>query len=541
MADHAPAILLIAPLFAAIAVTLAGLRRPARGAEGPDREAGDDSVEFPPFQEDKVCFMLTLGALTVSLVAALTMLGQVIDRGVVRYFVGNWTSPLGVGIELRVDHLNALALVMIATVALLAAFYSHRRVEDETPGKSPQFYAMFLLCAMGLMGMTVTGDAFNLYVLLEVAALSGYALVAMGDKRAAVAAYNYIIIGTIGASFYLLGVGYLYIKTGSLNMAGIQEVIAGGGLAGSRTIQVAFILIVLGVWIKMAFFPFCAWLPNAYSHAPSSSACLLAPLVTKVSIYVMIRMMLTVFGPAFVFEAVDWHGAVVWLASIGIVVASLIALAQTELKKMLGFLIVAEVGYMVGGAWLANHNGMVGAIYHILSDAFMTLCMFLAAGILIHRTKREDIAGLTDLYRKMPLSMAAFTLAALSMIGVPPTCGFFSKYFLIRGGIEAGQWQYVAALLFASLVNAIMFFRIFEKAYFGELSSEAPELEAEGEDDGYDHRVDMPPAFREAPLSMVAPLLIASVGLLFIGLNTREIVTVIEQTLNLFALAGGGA
>lgn len=540
MAEHAPVILLLAPLFAAIAVSLAGIRRPAgvalvAGVEGGD---GAGAQAAPPPKEDRLCYLLTIGALAISFVAALTMLGQVIDSGVIRYFVGNWSSPLGIGIELRVDHINAVALVMISAVALITAFYSGSRVAEETPGKEPQFYAMFLLSVMGLMGMTVAGDAFNLYVLLEVAALSGYALVAMGqERRASVAAFNYVIIGTIGASFYLLGVGYLYIKTGSLNMIGIQEIIAEQGLQGSKTIQIAFILILLGVWIKMAFFPLYGWLPNAYSYSPSSSACLLAPLVTKVSIYVMIRMMLTVFGPFYVFETLDWGPIVVWLAAIAIVSASVIALAQTELKKMLSYLIVAEVGYMVGGAWLGNHFGMVGAIYHIVSDGFMTLCLFLGASVLIYKTKQTSIAGLAGLCKKMPLTMGAFTLGALSMIGAPPTCGFFSKYYLIRGGIEAGHYEYVVALLFSSLVNAILFFRIIEVAYFNPLPEEG---EAHGHGEHGEHGESEAVKWDEAPASMVAPLVIAAVSLVLVGLYNREIVTVIEQTLNTYALAGGG-
>lgn len=541
MTEHAPVILLLAPLFAAIAVSLAGIRLPKKSASvagDADGDVGATSSSAPSAKADQICYLLTIGALAISFVAALTMLGQTIDSGVIQYFVGNWSTPLGIGIELRVDHINAVALVMISAVALMTAFYSGARVAEETPGKEPQFYAMFLLSVMGLMGMTVAGDAFNLYVLLEVASLSGYALVAMGqERRASVAAFNYIIMGTIGASFYLLGVGYLYLKTGSLNMVGIQEIIAERGLQGSETIYVAFILIMLGVWIKMAFFPLYGWLPNAYSFSPSSSACLLAPLVTKVSIYVMIRMMLTVFGPFYVFTTLDWGTAVVWLATIAIVAASMIALAQTELKKMLSYLIIAEVGYMVGGAWLGNHFGMVGAIYHIVSDGFMTLCLFLGASVLIYKTKQTSIAGLAGLYRKMPLTMGAFTLGALSMIGAPPTCGFFSKYYLIRGGIESGHYEYVAALLFSSLVNAILFFRIIEVAYFNPLPEEG---EAKGHDEHGDSVESGGVRMDEAPASMVAPLVIAAVSLLFVGLYNREIVTVIEQTLNTYALAGGG-
>ena len=153
----------------------------------------------------------------------------------------------------------------------------------------------------------MTGDAFNLYVLIEVAALTGYGLIAIGGKRAAAATFNYVILGTIGASLYLLGVGYLYIKTGSLNMVGINEVIVSSEtLKDSATMQVAFVLICLGIFIKMAFFPLHAWLPNAYCHAPTATSCLLAPLVTKVMIYVMIRMVLTVFGVDFSFESTLW-------------------------------------------------------------------------------------------------------------------------------------------------------------------------------------------------------------------------------------------
>lgn len=527
MVDHAPVIVLMAPLFAAIAVTLAGLRRRGHGA--------GDFGEAP--HESKLSALLTVAALAVSLGAAWTLLVRVIDQGTVRYFMGNWRSPLGIGIELRVDHLGALVVLMISAVALLTAIYSIDRVAEESPGKAPQFYAMYLLSVTGLIGMTIAGDAFNLYVLLEVASLSGYALVAMGSsKQASVAAFNYIIMGTIGASLYLLGVGYLYIKTGTLNMTGIREFIVAENLLDSRTIHVAFILILVAVWIKMAFFPLYGWLPNAYTFSPSTSSCLLAPLVTKVSVYVMIRMMLTVFGAGYIQSQLAWGQAVVWLATLAILAASFSALAQTNLKRMLSFLIIAEVGYMVGGAWLANRTGMIGAIYHVISDGAMTLCLFLGASILYRKTGQPNIAGLTGMFRKMPLTMAAFTAAALSMIGVPPTCGFFSKYYLIRGGMEAGHWEYVAALLISSLINAILFFRIIEVAYFKPAPSpDDPEPGTKpGGNDGEEGR-------GEAPALMLGPLVIAAVSLIIIGLFNAEIVEVITRTLDLHdPTAGGG-
>lgn len=508
MAEQAPVLILLFPLFGAVLVTLAG-----------------------PWRK-QLCLPLVVLAMIGSLAAACGTFCQVIQSeiGEVQYFLGGWDNvgkPRGIGIELRIDHINGLVAMTVAAVALIAAFFSARRVDDEFPHKAPLFYALYLLSTTGLIGMTLAGDAFNLYVLLEVASLTGYALVAMGKrKRAALSAFHYIIMGTIGASFYLLGVGYLYIQTGSLNMVDIQQIIAAKDLADSKVIQVAFILILSGMWIKMAFFPLHGWLPNVYSYAPSSTACLLAPLVTKVSIYIMIRMMLTVFGPGVIFANMTASTIVVWMAVIDIVASSFLALAQTKLRRMLCYLIIAEVGYMVGGAWLANYYGMVGAIYHIVSDAFMTLCMFLAVGILFKESSPLD--GFKGMFKRKPFTMAAFIIGALSLIGVPPTCGFFSKFYLIRGGIEAGRWEFVAALLFSSLVNVILFFRIIEKGFF-HLDSNHGEAHDEEES----------APIEPTPLSQAIPLWVVATSLILLGLFNQPIVGWIGETLQSFPIIGG--
>lgn len=498
MVEQYPIIVLLAPLFGSLVVGFAGMT---------DR---------------RVCFPVTITALTISLATSLGILQRVIDGGVIRYFVGGWSRPVGIGIELRIDTINALVLVVITTVALLTAVFSFRRAKEDKTEKTPLFYVLYLLLVMGLSGMAITGDAFNLYVLLEVSSLTSYALIAMGKtKRAAVAAFNYIIMGTIGASFYLLGVGYLYLRTGTLNMVEIHNVISGFE-TGSSTIVVAFVMIIVGVMIKMAFFPLFGWLPNAYSYCPSSTSCVLAPLMTKVSVYVMIRMMLTVFGTDWVFGNLPYSQWMVGMAIIAILAGSVLALAQVELKKMFCYLIVAEVGYMVGGAWLANHWGMVGAIYHIMSDAPMTLCMFLAAGIFLKQAGVVRIDQLDGMFRKMPVTMTAFVVGALAMIGIPPTCGFFSKWYLIRGGMESGHWGYVIALLISSLVNAVLFFRIFEIAYFGKKP-----VESHGQ-----HRDHADEVVAEARPSALLPLLATAAIIVLLGLFNRDIVELIERSLS---------
>ncbi len=481
---QAPALLVIIPLLSAFAINIIG------------------------WFNKRACFPVALFSMAATFGISVIALLQVIHTGPVRYRLGGWPPPIG--IEYVIDHLNGLVLVTIAFISLLAVIFAKLSVEKELPEKIPQFYTLFVLLVTGLLGMTVTGDAFNLYVLLEITALTGYALIALGDNRALVAGFNYIILGTIGASFYLLGVGHLYIMTGSLNMADLFNILP--ALYATRAVFVAFLLILCGVWLKMAFFPLHTWLPNAYTFAPSAAGCLVAPLVTKVSVYIMIRLMLSVFSSQYIFDVLAIARPIVWLAVAAILAGSILALAQKDLKKMLTYLLVAEVGYMVGGFWLATANGITGAILHIVNDALMTFCLFVFAGIVVYKTGGQRLEDLQGLYRKMPVTMAAFTIGALSMIGVPPTAGFFSKWYLILGAIDAGSYHFMAALLFSSLVNAILFFRIIEIAYF------EPMVEHHGGNTAV-IRVS------EAPFSMLLPLLVAALGLIIIGLYSGTIVT----------------
>ena len=241
--EQAPVLLVIIPLLSAFLVNMSGLIN------------------------RRLCFPFAFLGVLGSFGASVITLARVLKHGVISYHLGGWAPPFG--IEYVIDHFNGLILVTVSFVSLLAIIFSKESVAKEMPDKVPQFYTLFVLQVTGLMGMTVTGDAFNLYVLLEIAALTGYALIAMGDKRALVASFNYVMLGTIGASFYLLGVGHLYIMTGSLNMADLLSILP--GLYSVKAIFIALLLILIGVWIKMAFFPLHGWLPNAYTYAPSAA------------------------------------------------------------------------------------------------------------------------------------------------------------------------------------------------------------------------------------------------------------------------------
>ncbi|MBA3012325.1 MAG: monovalent cation/H+ antiporter subunit D family protein [Proteobacteria bacterium] len=491
--NNYPAILIIAPLLGAFFAGLAA------------------------WIQERLSYPLALISLALSTFASVNVLMEVIANGTVHYRMAGWAPPMG--IEYRIDLLNAMVLVLVSSIAFLNLLASYQNVEQETHDRAASFYVAYLLFVVGLLGVVATGDLFNLYVLIEITSLTSYTLVALGDRdRAPLASLNYLFIGVIGASFYLLGVGYIYIITGSLNMVDVAGILP--NLPGSSTVLVGFILCLLGVWIKMALFPLHVWLPNGYTYAPTAFSRVVAPLMTKVMVYVMIRLMITVFGLEYIFVTLHLSEAVVWLGTIAIVFGGIMALAQKNLKKMLSYIIVCEIGYMVGGAWLGNELGMTGAILHIVNDALMTFALFLALGNIVYKIKDVDYSNLSGLFGKMPWTMAGFVLAAFSIIGVPPTCGFFSKWYLILGAFEAGAYHFAAALLISSLICAVLFFKVFEICFF------APEGNGLSHDNSHGHG-DPVIVMDEAPVASLVTLGIVSLALILVGVYSGTIVNTI--------------
>jgi multicomponent Na+:H+ antiporter subunit D len=458
------------------------------------------------------CYPVALIGLGGAVYSSGHLFFQVMRSGTIAYQLGGWAPPMG--IELRIDFLNVLILILVSLVALVNMVASKKSIHKELPIKEGTFCTIYLLFVTGLLGVLVTGDLFNLYVLLEITSLASYALLAMGNPdRAPLASLNYVYLGVIGASFYLLGVGYLYIMTGSLNMLDVASLLP--QILGTTAVSVAFIFCLVGVWIKMGLFPLHTWLPNAYSYAPVAANRIIAPLMTKVMVYVMIRLMLTVFGFHYVFEQLDVQNWIVHLSSVAIIAGALMALAQTDLRKMLAYIIVCEIGYMVGGAWVGNVQGMVGAVLHIINDGLMTFALFLVLGNIIYVKGKTTIADLNGIFTDMPWTMAGFVLAGVSIIGVPPTCGFFSKWYLLLGGIQAGSWFFVVALIVSSLISAILVFRVVETAFF----SSSPE--SHGHHGGHaGHEA----VLQEAPVTMLASLWLVGAGLIAVGIWSGSIV-----------------
>ena len=509
MLDYAPIINLLAPLFAAFAACAFGMWR------------------------RQIALPIAIIGLSVSLISSLGTLLVTAKSGAIAYNLGGWAPPIG--IAFHIDNLNALVVVLIHLVALLTVIHSGPVIIKDIGNKRHFFYTLYLLFVTGITGISQTADAFNLYVLIEVASLTSYALISVGERRSIHAGFNYLIMGSIGATFYLLGVGYLYIKTGTLNMQDLHAVITANQLITSPTVQVAIAMIMLGLWFKMALFPFHGWLPNAYTWSPVTSASLMAPLMTKVMIYVMIRFMLVVFGLQNILDIV-WAQAMPFIAVAAILFGSFMALAQRNLRRIFTYIIVAEIGYMVGAAWLGTERGLTASFYHILSDSLMTLCLFLAAGALAFKHGIKRIDQFEGAYAKAPLSMGIFTVGALSIIGIPPSCGFFSKWYLLGAGVESGNWVYVAALIISSFVSAVIFFRIFEIACFGN----NPEAAHHGHD-SHDETTENSESktIHEAPISMLIPGITVAAMILLLGIFNQGFIQLIQTTINSLSTGGG--
>jgi multicomponent Na+:H+ antiporter subunit D len=493
MAEQFAALIIVVPLIASLFVPVIG------------------------WWKKRLCYPWVVAVLVIPLISSLSLLNTVMTTGKFSYRLGGWAPPWG--IEYVLDHLSAFVLVIVTSISLIVAIYSKKSVEDNLPEKTVPFYTLFLLLVTGLMGIVITGDVFNLFVFLEISSLSCYALIAIGEEGAPMAAFNYIIIGTIGACFYLLGIGYLYIATGSLNMADLANILP--DLYHSKVILVAFAFFTVGLAIKAGLFPMHTWLPDAYCTAPSAVSALIAPLMTKVAAYVMIRIMFTVFQPHFSVEIVPVFAILGWLSVFAIFWGGIKALAQTDIKRMLVYVLVAEVGYIVIGVSVANRVGLTGAILHIMNDAVMMACLFLVVGAILYKTGTREIHQFRHLNKKMPFTMAAFTITALSMCGIPPACGFFSKWYLIQGTIEAGQWVWAAALLCSSLINAVLFFRVIECAY---LKPMEPAYAHNGGETTHEEILR-----DEAPFTMLVPIVIMAAGVILLGIFSGKIISSVIQ------------
>lgn len=461
-------------------------------------------------------YLAVCGTALATLLSAVGFYNFVTGTEPIRYFFGGWEPPIG--IEFVYDGLSAFIVLVINAIALLVLVHARQIGKAEFPGKRTAYYSVAMLMMVGFNGMVLTGDLFNLYVFLEISSLSSYALIGIGEKRAPYSAFRYLIIGTVGGTFYLLGVGFLYTVTGTLNIIDMSAMLP--QVMSNNAVLAGLILIVVGTGIKAALFPLHGWLPDSYTYASSTSSALIAPIGTKVAAYVLLRVVLYLFGVDVISAELPILTIIGILSGIGILYGSMMAIAQTNLKKMLAYSSVSQIGYIIMGISLANPFGFIGAVLHVLNHAMMKALLFLVSGNLRLKEGHTDITKFDDTYRKKyPWTMAAFTTAAISMVGLPPLAGFFSKWYLALGTIENSNWWLLAVILISSLLNAVYFFRIIEKIYLAGPQKEEAEQ----------HTAPAPVARNEVGSSMLWSMSAIAIGLLVVGLMNAFIVSAITM------------
>jgi multicomponent Na+:H+ antiporter subunit D len=415
-------------------------------------------------RSSRVGFVVATAAAWAAFAAACALWLRTRHGEVVSYALGSWEPPWG--IEYRIDLFGAFVLLLVAGVAALVLPYCRRSIEVEIPRSQHYlFYAIFLLCLAGLLGITATGDAFNIFVFVEISALASYVLIALGrNRKSLVAAYQYLILGTIGATFLVIGIGLLYLMTGTLNLADMGGRLA--MVAERRPILTALGFITVGMSLKLALFPLHQWLPNAYCYAPSAVSAFLAGTATKVSIYVLLRFYFSVFGAALVFDRLALPELLLPLSLAAMFVASAFAIFQSDFKRLLAYSSVAQIGYITLGLSFESITGLSAAIVHLFNHGITKAALFMLAGcavVAVGSTQMERVAGLG---RLMPVTSFAIVLAGLSLIGVPGTAGFISKWTLILAALERGQWWIVFAIVLSSLLAVAYVWRFVEAAYF---------------------------------------------------------------------------
>ena len=435
-------------------------------------------------------WLLTIAACTFSLAGTVEILTAALHGEVLRYDLGGWRPPWG--IAYLVTAANASVALLVSLIFTGVAVYARHSIPRELAGgRSDVFFALFLLLLSGSSGVVLTNDLFNIFVFLEIASLSSYALVACSPGgRAPLAAFRYLIIGSLGASFFLLGIGFLYAMTGTLNLDDMSARLP--SIIETRTGLAAFAFITAGLMLKIALFPLHTWLPDAYTEAPSAVSALLAGTSSKVSLYLLLILLFRLFGVHLTTHILPFDTILMILSSAAIVFGAVTAMGQKNVKRMMAYSSISQIGFIGLGIATASVAGITAAFIYLFSHALIKTGLFLALGCVIYHSGSSTFHSFAGIGRRMPWTAAAVVAGGLSLVGVPLTSGFISKWHLIGALFEARQWFLIGLVLAGSLLTLVYVWRLIECIY----RNGTPEK-----------------TVREAPAALLIPVW------LFIGLN----------------------
>jgi multicomponent Na+:H+ antiporter subunit D len=437
---------------------------------------------------------LTLATLTAQTALAAWATRQAAG-GATSDVLGGYEAPFG--IEIGMDGVTGLVALLVAAVGLVVVA-AVRRDAREHP-----FYALVLLLVAGLTGVSLARDVFNLYVFLEISGLAVYGLVASGrGARGALAGLKYLFIGTVGATLYLLGVGYLYVATGTLNMADLAGQIAEVGYTDPLVLA-GFGLAVVGLGVKVAIFPLHVWQPDAYADAPDDVTALMGALMSTTAAYAMLRVLFAVFTVDALTALPRARTALIAAIAVSVLAGGLFALRQTRVKRMLAYSSISQFGLVALGLLVATDAALTGAVIHLVGHAVIKAGLFLGVGVVavtVGARTVDEYAGLAD---RAPWLSAGVAVLGLALVGVPPAVGFAGKWYLALGALRAGRWGVLAVVLASTLVTLAYVARLVERMYVAEPAGEPAKAPAAGEE------TLLPLAQRAAPVLALAAAAVA--------------------------------
>lgn len=459
----------------------------------------------------RIAWLIAFFASAFSFYISFQLLMHVQSNGALTYQLGGWAAPMG--ISYHIDLMNAYVLLLVSAISTVALPYAARSITVElNPESQPLFYVYWLLCITGLLGIVATGDAFNVFVFLEISSLSTYALIALGsdrggDRRAVRASLRYLLLGSLGATFIVIAIGLLYMMTGTLNMADIAQRLP--EVEDKRPVEAAFAFLIIGAGLKAAMFPLHTWMPDAYTHAPSASSVLLASTSTKVAIYVLLRFIISIFGFDFSFAGLQVQVWLLPLALTGIAFGSLSAMYQLDAKRLLAWSSVAQLGYILLAISIGTAAGVAAGLIHLFNHALMKATLFMAMGAVAYHVGGTRMFHIAGFGRQMPFTFIAMVLGGLSLVGVPFTVGFVSKWYLVTSAVDTyGLWLVVFVLI-TSLLAAMYVWRLIDVAWFRPVMHDKP--------------------LREAPLTMLIPMWIMVLANLYFAFDTELTVDIAQE------------
>lgn len=433
-------------------------------------------------------------------------------EGPFSYYLGLWPPPWG--IEFFANYLSVYIVFVLTSISLLVIIYAskdlHHDLKEEVIG---WYYTLYSLLLGAMIGIAFTNDFFNMFVFIEIAAISACGIVSVkNDRRCIEASLKYLILSGLGSGCFLLAVAMIHMLTGHLNFRFVATAMPQAFENYPYNLVIILSLLIVSLTVKAALFPLHVWLPDAHSTAPSPSSAILSGLVIKVYAVAMVKIFTQVF-PEQVFEAIPVLEIILLLSVLAMIFGSVFAMVQTDIKRMLAYSSVAQIGYVFLGIGLFGVQALTGGLIHIFNHAVMKSMLFLAAGLIIYAAGIRDLRDLKGIGMRMPLTMSAFAIGAFSMVGIPGTNGFISKWYLALGAIDLGRPIFVAVILLSSLLNGLYYFPIIIDAFFGA-------------------KIDRPTSeHTDVPLAMLVPMLILAGSVIFFGFYPGPLLDYIESAI----------